>query len=101
MTISRIISLPLYLYCVIWAVLHLGGGYVLGIGGGLLLAVFCIWAPDVVNAYTLGLWVDGYQIENATPEWMIALGGWLALGGAFVMMTWPNAVDAFLRGMLK
>ena len=45
----------------------------------LIVAILSIWFPDSVNDYTIGLWVDGYRIENATPRWMIAFFGWVIL----------------------
>ena len=38
-----------------------------------------IWFPDEVNEYTLGLWIDGYRIQNPTPNFMITAFGWILL----------------------
>jgi hypothetical protein len=44
-----------------------------------LIMLVLIWFPDEVNDYTLGLWIDGYRIENRTPNFMIAGFGWIIL----------------------
>lgn len=43
------------------------------------IVLVLIWFPDSVNDYTIGMWIDGYKIENPTPPIMIAGFGWLAL----------------------
>ncbi len=43
------------------------------------IVLVLIWFPDAVNTYTVGMWIDGYKIENPTPPIMIAGFGWIAL----------------------
>ena len=101
MSIGRVLSAILYIYCVAWAAAHIESRYVFAISLSLIFPMLGIWIPGVVNDYTLGLWVDGYRIDTGTPEWMIRAGGWLGLLGYFALIRWPHAVNQILLSLLN
>lgn len=101
MNVTKLGSGLLYLYCIAHAALHDGALHALAVAIGLILAVIAVWMPDMVNFYTVGLWINGYRIDNPTPTFLIALGGWGVLVWAFVRVTWPHVIDTFLLSLLN
>lgn len=79
MTLSRFLSALLALSGLIIAAMQFKSEIVLQYLLINLIMLVLIWFPDEVNEYTLGLWIDGYRIQNPTPNFMITAFGWILL----------------------
>jgi len=79
MTLSRLLSGIIALIGLVVAFIHFHSHILLNYCLFTLIELVLIWFPDEVNEYTLGLWIDGYKIQNQTPTAMIAGIGWILL----------------------
>jgi hypothetical protein len=79
MTLSQLLSGSIALIGLLVAFFHLHTHTLLNYCLFTVIELVLIWFPEVVNDYTLGLWNNGYKIQNQTPTTMIAGFGWILL----------------------
>jgi hypothetical protein len=79
MTFSQLLSGIIASICLVIAIMKFHSEVLFHYCIFTAVVLVLIWFPDAVNTYTLGLWIDGYKIENPTPPIMIAVFGWLVL----------------------
>jgi hypothetical protein len=79
MTLSQLLSGIIALLGLVVAFMRFDSQMLLKFCLFTVIELVLIWFPEEVNDYTIGLWIDGYKIENPTPPVMIAGFGWILL----------------------
>jgi hypothetical protein len=79
MTLSQLLSGIIALLGLVVAFMRFDSQMLLKYCVFTVIELVLIWFPEEVNDYTLGIWSNGYKIENPTPPVMIAGVGWILL----------------------